>query len=170
MDEFAEINRRVFRAFARLPVSVVICHDDIVTSRGPVCSPAWMHKYIFPHYEEFWSTVKAAGKKVVFMVDGKVDQYAADVFACGADGIITEPYTDFKTLAAKHPDKWLAGEGDNRVLSRNDPAEIMAMVDSMVDTARRANGYNMCIGNHIPWNVPPAAIKLYLDYAAEVAR
>jgi hypothetical protein len=170
MDEFAEINRRVFRAFARLPVSVVICHDDIVTSRGPVCSPAWMHKYIFPHYEEFWSTVKAAGKKVVFMVDGNIDQYAADVFACGADGIITEPHTDFKMLAAKHPDKWFAGEGDNRVLSRNNPAEIKAMVDSMVATARRANGYNMCIGNHIPWNVPPAAIKLYLDYAAQVAR
>ena len=40
MDEFAEINRRVFRAFARLPVNFVVCHDDIVNSRGPVCSPA----------------------------------------------------------------------------------------------------------------------------------
>ncbi|HJN18015.1 MAG TPA: hypothetical protein QGH10_21125, partial [Armatimonadota bacterium] len=39
MDEFAEINRRVFRTFARLPVKFVTCHDDIVTSRGPVCSP-----------------------------------------------------------------------------------------------------------------------------------
>ena len=170
MDEFAQINRRVFRTFARLPVSVVICHDDIVTSRGPVCSPAWMHKYVFPRYEEYWSMLKATGKKVVFMVDGNIDQYAADVFACGADGIITEPHTNFKMLAEKHPDKWFAGEGDNRVLSRNNPAEIKAMVDSMVATARRANGYNMCIGNHIPWDIPPAAIKLYLDYAAEAAR
>ncbi len=40
MDEFAEINRRVFRTFARLPVNFVVCHDDIVNSRGPVCSPA----------------------------------------------------------------------------------------------------------------------------------
>jgi len=54
MDEFAEINRRVFRSFARLPVNFVVCHDDIVTSRGPTCSPKWMHKYIFPRYEEFW--------------------------------------------------------------------------------------------------------------------
>ena len=54
MDEFAEINRRVFRTFARLPVNFVVCHDDIVTTRGPVCSPAWMQKYIFPRYEEFW--------------------------------------------------------------------------------------------------------------------
>jgi hypothetical protein len=70
MDEFAEINRRVFRTFARLPINFVICHDDIVTSRGPVCSPAWMHRYIFPRYEEFWGMVKAAGIEVIFMSDG----------------------------------------------------------------------------------------------------
>ena len=27
----------------------------------------------------------------------------------------------------------------------------------------------MCIGNHIPWNVPPEAVKQYLDYSNEVA-
>jgi hypothetical protein len=73
MDEFAEINRRVFRAMARLPVNFVVCHDDIVLSSGPVCSPAWMRKFIFPRYEEFWSILKAAGKEPIFMVDGCVD-------------------------------------------------------------------------------------------------
>jgi uroporphyrinogen-III decarboxylase len=129
-----------------------------------------MHKYVFPRYEEYWSMLKATGKKVIFMVDGRIDRYAADVFACGADGITTEPYTDFKTLARKHPGKWFAGEGDNRILSRNNPDEIKAMVDSMVATARQAGGYAMCVGNHIPWNIPPQAIKTYLDYAAEVAK
>ncbi len=169
MDEFAEINRRVFRTFARLPVNFVVCHDDIVTSRGPVCSRAWMQKYIFPRYEEFWSIVKAAGKEVIFMVDGCIDAYADDIFACGARGIITEPYTDYKAIARKHENCFLAGEGDNRVLTRNDPAEIEAMVRSMVETARITGGYMMCIGNHIPWNVPPEAIKRYLDLSAELA-
>ena len=27
----------------------------------------------------------------------------------------------------------------------------------------------MAIGNHIPWNVPPEAVKLYLDLADELA-
>lgn len=169
MDEFAEINRRVFRTFARLPVNFVICHDDIVTSRGPVCSPEWMHKYIFPRYEEFWGMLKDAGKKVIFMVDGCIDEYADDVFACGAIGIITEPYTDYKTIARKHKDCFLAGEGDNRVLTRNDPDEIRAMVKSMVETARMTGGYMMCVGNHIPWNVTPEGIKRYLDLSAELA-
>ena len=169
MDEFAEINRRVFRTFARLPVNFVVCHDDIVTARGPVCSPAWMHRYIFPRYEEFWGLLKAAGKEVLFMADGCMDAYADDVFACGARGIITEPYTDFRAIARKHRDCFLAGEGDNRILSRNDPTEIEAMVRSMVGTAQLTGGYFMCIGNHIPWNVSPEGIKRYLDLSAELA-
>lgn len=60
-------------------------------------------------------------------------------------------------------------EIDRRVLSRNNPDEIRAMVDSMVETGRMSGGYMMCIGNHIPWNVPPEAIRLYLDLSAELA-
>ena len=168
MDEFAEINRRVFRAFARLPINFVICHDDIVLSSGPVCSPDWMHKYIFPRYEEFWSILKQAGKKVIFMVDGCVDAFVDDVMACGAQGIISEPYTDYKTIARRYENCFIAGEGDNRVLMRRDPAEIRAMVESMVETGRMSGGYMMCIGNHIPWNVPPEAVKLYLDISNEL--
>lgn len=169
MEEFAEINRRVFRTFARLPVNFVICHDDIVTSRGPVCSPKWMKKYVFPRYEEYWSILRSAGKEVIFMADGCMDAYADDVMACGARGIISEPYTDYKQIARRHQDCFLAGEGDSRILSRNDPAEIKAMVMSMIDTAHMTGGYMMCIGNHIPWNVPGPAIKRYLDYSAELA-
>ena len=169
MDEFAEINRRVFRTFARLPVNFVICHDDIVNARGPICSPKWMHRYIFPRYEEYWGMLKDAGKEVIFMVDGCIDAYADDVFACGARGITTEPHTDFKTIARKHKDCFLAGEGDNRILTRNNPDEIEAMVKSMVETAKMTGGYTMCVGNHIPWNVTPEGVKRYLDLSSELA-
>lgn len=169
MDEFAEINRRVFRAFARLPVNFVVCHDDIVLSTGPVCSPSWMHKYIFPRYEEFWGILKEAGKEVIFMVDGCVDAFVDDVMACGARGIVSEPYTDYRAIARRYENCFIAGEGDNRVLMRNDAEEIRAMVASMVETGQMSGGYMMCIGNHIPFNVPPDAVKLYLDYSAELA-
>ena len=170
MDEFAEINRRVFRAFARLPVNFVICHDDIVNTRGPICSPEWMHKYIFPCYEEFWSIVKDAGKEVIFIADGCMDMYADDIFACGARGIRTEPYTDFKTIAKRHENCFLTGEGDVRVLMQNNPQEgIKTMVKDMLETAAMTGGYMMGIGNHIPWNVPPKAVKMYLDLCAELA-
>ena len=166
MNEFAEINRRVFRALARVPVHFVTCHDDIATSRGPVCSPAWLRRHIFPRYEEYWSLLKASGKQVIFMADGCVDACVADVMACGARGIISEPVTDYKAIARRYENAFLAGEGDNRVLCRNQPAEIEAMVRSMTETGRMSGGYMMCIGNHIPWNVPGEAVKRYLDLAA----
>ena len=110
-----------------------------------------------------------AGKTVIFIVDGCIDAYVDDVMACGASGIITEPITDFKAIARKHKDCVLAGEGDNRILMRNNPEEIRAMVASMVETAKMTGGYHMCIGNHVPWNLPPEAVKLYLDLSTELA-
>lgn len=169
MEEFAEINRRVFRALARLPVNIVVCHDDIVLSSGPACSPSWMRKHIFPRYEEFWDILKQAGKEVIFMVDGCVDAFVDDVMACGARGIISEPFTNYKAIAQRYENCFIAGEGDNRVLMRNDADEIRVMVESMVETGKMSGGYMMCIGNHIPFNVPPEAIKRYLDLSEELA-
>jgi len=103
------------------------------------------------------------------MVDGCVDAFVDDVMACGARGIISEPFTDYKALARRYENCFIAGEGDNRVLMRNDPAEIRAMVDSMVETGRMSGGYMMCIGNHIPFNVPGEALKVYFDLSAERA-
>jgi len=48
------------------------------------------------------------------------------------------------------------------------PEEIRKMVNSMVETGKMSGGYMMCIGNHIPYNVPPPAVKLYLDISAEI--
>ena len=171
MDEFAEINRHVFRAFSRLPINFMVCHDDIANNRGPICSPTWMRKYVFPRYEEYWATLKNAGIEVLFMSDGNMTEYADDVIARGARGIISEPSTDYKKIAREHNGKnlFLAGEGDSRILMRNNPDEIRAMVEGMVETSKMTGGYVMCVGNHIPWNVPPEGIKRYLDCSVEWA-
>jgi len=169
MDDFAVINRKVFKAYARLPVNFAILHDDICMARGPVCSPAWLRKFIYPYYEEWFSIFHAGGKRVIFMSDGNIDLVADDVAACGADGFVSEPFTDWKAVARKHPDKCVCGEGDNRILSTKDPIAIEKMVRSMVETAKMAGGYFMCVGNHIPWNVPPEGVKTYFDLCKELA-
>jgi hypothetical protein len=169
MEEFAEINRKVFRTFSRLPVNVVICHDDICYTRGTVCSPEWLREFVYPYYEEFWAMLHRSGKKVLFMTDGNVEPAADDLVACGADGFISEPYANWKRIARRYPHLVLAGEGDNRILMRGKPDEIEAMVRSMVETAKICDGYFMCIGNHIPWNVPPESAKLYFDLSRELA-
>ena len=103
------------------------------------------------------------------MTDGCADAYIDDVAACGARGLVSEPYTDYRSILRRHKDFFVAGEGDNRILSRNNPVEIRAMVDGMLETAKMTGGYMMAIGNHIPWNVPGEAVKLYLDLCNELA-
>ena len=63
----------------------------------------------------------------------------------------------------------LAGEGDNRILTYGTKEDIRKMVERMVETGKECGGYFMCIGNHIPWNVPGENIKYYLDYSDQLA-
>ena len=71
MDEFAEINRRVFRAFARLPVNFVVCHDDIVnTPRPHLLARAGCTSSSSRATRSSGASCRAAGKEVIFMSDG----------------------------------------------------------------------------------------------------
>jgi hypothetical protein len=47
--------------------------------------------------------------------------------ACGASAIISEPYTDYRRIARRHPDCFVAGEGDNRVRSTIDNSGRLLM-------------------------------------------
>lgn len=163
LSEFAERSRKVFKAWAMTDVELFTSHDDICYQAGPVFSPDWLRRFIYPYYEEFWSYLKAAGIKVVFISDGNVDRVADDIFACGADGIMSEPYTDWDVISRKHPDKILAGDGDNRILATCDREAIEEMVKRMAEIGRRCAGYFFCIGNHIPWNQPVEGVRMYFE-------
>jgi len=43
------------------------------------------------------------------------------------------------------------------------------MVQSMAETGKMSGGYMMCIGNHIPFNVPGEAVKRYRELSRELA-
>ena len=163
LSRFAERSRNIFQAYARTDIEVVTSHDDICFARGPVFNPDWLRRMIYPYYEEFWGLLKAAGKKVVFISDGNVDDVADDVFACGADGIRSEPFTDWPAIAARHPDKVLCGDGDNRIVVTGDRAAIFRMVETMAEWGRRYPGYFYCVGNHLPWNLPAEGIVHYFE-------
>lgn len=158
---FAERSRKVFQAWAKTDVEVFCSHDDICHQAGPSFSPAWLREEIYPYYEEFWGYLRDAGARVILICDGNLDQVADDIFACGADGLMSEPYTDWDRIARDHPDKIIMGDGDSRVLASNDPVAIERMVERMAALGRRQPGYFFCIGNHLPWDLPVSAIASY---------
>lgn len=167
IKDFSYFSRKAFTAIAKLPITSVICHDDLCTSLSSICSPTWLHRFIYPYYEEWFDIIHKGGKSVIFMCDGNIDSIADDVVACGADGLVSEPHTNWKEIIRKHPDKLIAGQGDNRRMMGG-KEEIRVMVDQMAATGREIPGYFMCVGNHIPWNIPAENVKYYFDYANEV--
>lgn len=166
LKDFSEFSRKVFKAWAKTDLEVFSSHDDICFQAGPVFSPTWLRKHIYPYYEEFWGYLKDAGKIVFFVCDGNVDQVADDVIACGADGILSEPYTNWSEYARKHPDKILMGDGDNRIIKTGDKDAIYKMVREMADFGRDLPGYFFCVSNHITHDLPPDGVKHYFDAAA----
>ena len=168
LRDFSERSRKVFKALALTDVEVVTSHDDICYQAGPAFSPTWLRENIYPYYEEFWGYLRRTGKKVIFISDGNVDAVADDVFACGAHGIRSEPYTNWRDIARRHPDKIIVGDGDNRIVSTCNREAISAMVSDMVDFGRAHPGYFMSVGNHLPWNLSPEGIKMYFDVSVEV--
>ncbi|HPP73754.1 MAG TPA: uroporphyrinogen decarboxylase family protein [Armatimonadota bacterium] len=165
MKDFSELSRKVFKAWAKTDLEVFSSHDDICFQAGPTFSPAWLRRFIYPYYEEFWGYLKDAGKTVFFVCDGNVDQVADDVIACGADGILSEPYTNWREYARKHPDKILMGDGDNRIIKTGDKDAIYKMVKEMADFGRDLPGYFFCVSNHITYDLPPEGVKHYFDAA-----
>lgn len=50
MHRFAEISRRITRAWARVEgLKGFICHDDLTISSGPIFHPDWYRRHVFPH-------------------------------------------------------------------------------------------------------------------------
>ena len=170
MDEFAEINRRVFRTFARLPVNFVVCHDDIVNSRGPVCSPALDAQVHLPPLRGVLGHREGGrqgGHLHVGRLHGRLRRRC--------DGLRRARHHQraVHRLQGHRPAAQGLLPGRRRRQPRSDPRRSRPRsrrwCASMVETAQLTGGYMMCIGNHIPWNVPPRAIKRYLDRSAELA-
>lgn len=167
LGRFGEMNLMIFRALARTDAPLVSSHDDICMTNGPVCNPAFYRRYVYPWYERFWSILKESGKKVIFFSDGNVDAVAEDIFACGADGIYGEPYTDLEGIARRHGrDRILWGNMDNRILMSGDRDAIRKEVDRCVAFGRDCPGYFYGVTNHIPWNVPVESVRYYFEYSA----
>ena len=66
-------------------------------------------------------------------------------------------------IARKHPGKVLVGDGDNRIISSGDRKAIYNMVEKMTGWGKQYPGYFLCVGNHLPWNLPPEGIKAYFE-------
>jgi hypothetical protein len=170
IDGFVELSKRQMTAWSMVEdIQVVISHDDLCMTRGPVFHPDWYRQYIFPRYPEIWAPLKEKGIKVLFCSDGNLTPLVDDIAAAGADGFIVEPLVDLNWLVEKYGGKKIIiGNVDTKVLTFGSVEDIRAEVMRCVKTAGHYPGYFLNVSGQIPYNVPLENLKAYFDICAEV--
>ncbi len=165
-DSFFRRTKFHMDAWAQTDVEAIIQHDDFVWTAGAFMRPEIYRRVIIPRYAELWKPLKRAGKKVLFCSDGDFREFAGDVVAAGADGLIFEPVMEFGEMVAKFGQSTvLVGSAvDCRDLTFGDWATVKAAVDRSLALARTCRGVILATGNHLPANIPEPMLEQYRAY------
>ncbi len=153
------------QAWAKTSAEVIIQHDDFVWTMGPFMHPDFYRRAIIPRYAELWKPLHAAGKKVLFCSDGKITEFAADVVAAGADGLIFEPCNDFAWMAERFgTTTCLVGSAvDCRDLTLGHWSQVARDLDRTFQALRHCRGAIVAVGNHLPANIPAEMMDRYFE-------
>lgn len=165
-DGFFRRTKFHMEAWAQTSVEAVIQHDDFVWTAGAFMRPEIYRAHIIPRYAELWKPLKRAGKKVLFCSDGDFREFAGDIVAAGADGLIFEPVMDFAEMVARFGQTTaLVGSAvDCRDLTFGTWETVRAGVDRTLELARTCRGVMLAVGNHLPANIPVPMLEQYREY------
>ncbi len=154
-NRYASWMQQYFEALAEADVQVVMVHDDIVWSSGPIFNPAWYREYVFPNYVTYFSPLLENGKKIMFTSDGNYDSFIDDIAATGVHGFVLEPLTSLGYVVARYGQTHvIIGNADTRILLYGTKEQIRAEVERCIALGRDCPGYFLAVGNHIPPNTP----------------
>jgi len=158
-----------FEAFSETDIPVMMVHDDIAWTSGPVFHPDWYRKYIFPTYKRLWAPVLEAGKKLIFTSDGDYTLFFDDIVACGAHCLVMEPMADMSVFAEKYGKTHaFIGNADTRILLSGSRQDIRNEVERCITIGESCPGFVMAVGNHIPVNTPVENALYYNDVFEEL--
>lgn len=160
-----------FEALADADVPVVMVHDDMVWTSGPIFSPKWYREYIFPNYARLFAPLRDSGKKIMFTSDGNFTKFIDDIAGCGVHGFVMEPTTDMAYIAEKYGRTHVfIGNADTRILLNGSREAIRAEVERCMAIGKHCPGYFLAVGNHIPANTPADNVMYYQEVYEELAR
>lgn len=151
-----------FQAYAESDVPVVMVHDDLCWTSGPVVHPEWYRRSLFPRYRRFLEPLRQAGKKIIFTSDGDWTCFFPDIVNLGFDAVVLEPCADMAAFAAAFGDRCgFVGNADTRALLSGDGEDIDREVRRCMEIGKPYPGFIMAVGNHIPPNTPVDAALRY---------
>jgi hypothetical protein len=170
-NRYADFMLPVFEGLADANVPVVMIHDDMVWTSGPIFAPRWYRQYVFPNFKRYFDPLRQAGKKIMFTSDGDYTKFIDDLAACGVDGFVMEPMTDMAYIAEKYGKTHsFIGNADTRILLHGTKAEIRAEVERCMAIGKGCPGFFLAVGNHIPANTPVESVLYYMSVYEEMSK
>ncbi|MCX7028569.1 MAG: hypothetical protein NTU62_00415 [Spirochaetes bacterium] len=163
---WAEISRRNVEGLAAMGEEVVFVHDDLATSRGPVFSPAFYDRWIFPRYERILEPAVRAGRRIVFASDGNIDAFLERLLELPFAGLVYEnPATSFDRVLATWGE---AGRGfiggiDTALLTHASPGEVAAHTRSVIERGSRYPGFVLSSCGGLYGDVPMENLLAYFE-------
>jgi hypothetical protein len=177
-DGFGEVANRYarwaqpfFNALAAADVPVVMVHDDIVWTSGPIFRPDWYRRYVFPHYRRYFAPLRDAGRRIAYTSDGNYTAFLDDIADAGVHGFVMEPTTDMAYVAERYGrTHFFIGNADTRVLLSGTKDQIRAEVERCMAVGKGCPGFFLAVGNHIPANTPVENALYYNEVYEELSR
>ncbi len=155
VEDYGKFIMQYIELLAQSEADVVMIHDDLCWTSGPVIAPAWYREFVFPLLKKEIMLLKECKKTVLFTSDGNFTEFIDDIAQCGADGFVLEPTTDMKYMAEKYGKTHvIVGNADTRILLSGTKEDIEAEVRRCIDIGKDCPGFFMAVGNHIPSNTP----------------
>jgi uroporphyrinogen-III decarboxylase len=170
-NRYADFMLPYFEALAEADVPVVMVHDDIVWTSGPIFAPKWYRQYVFPNFKRYFDPLRQTGKKIMFTSDGNYTKFIDDLAACGIDGFVMEPTTNMTYIAEKYGQTHsFIGNADTRILLYGTKPEIHAEVERCMAIGKHCPGFFLAVGNHIPANTPVESVLYYMSVYEELSK
>lgn len=170
-NRYADFMLPYFESLADSNAPVVMIHDDMVWSSGPIFSPKWYRQYVFPNFKRYFDLLRQAGKKIMFTSDGNYTEFVDDLAQCGVDGFILEPMTDMAYIAEKYGRTHVfIGNADTRILLNGSLADIRSEVERCMSIGKPYPGFFLAVGNHIPSNTPVESVLYYMQVYEELSK
>ena len=170
-DRYAGWIQQYFDALAAADLPVVMVHDDMVWTSGPIMRLGWYREHVFPNYKRLFAPLIESGKRLIYTSDGDYSKFIDEIAACGVHGFVMEPYTDMAHMVARYGQTHvIIGNADTRILLSGTREQIRAEVARCMDLGRACPGFFMAVGNHIPANTPVENCLYYQQVYEELSR
>ncbi len=166
LDRFGEASLAVARGWTEIEgTELIVIHDDIAATRGPISSPAWFRKYVFPWYARIFEAIHAKGKKVLHITDGNYLPVLDDILATDPDGLYieTSAMDPEELMRRAGKDKFFLIKSDNQNIDFYTPDDIYIELKKLRELHEEFPGMMMYRGGLNPRPGNAEAFDRYYD-------